>query len=89
MKNGKLTLLLLAATLALSIGYSQGCSGAKKSDPYISPESEIRLLVEGQTIRVINADNAETEWVAGKDYYVIHGDRLKELVEKVNRLEER
>lgn len=88
MKNNKLMLPLIAATLLLSIGYSQGCKGTVKGEKYISPESEVRLLVEGQTIKVVGKDNQEADWLVGKDYYVIHGERLREILEKVHRLTE-
>ena len=65
-----------------------GCSsGDKPKEKYKSPESKIFLVTVGQDVKVRDEQNAETVKRIEGDWYLISGERLKELVQSATKIE--
>jgi len=81
-RNGS-TLLLLMGMLLLSTALLIGCSH-KEPEPYVSPESGVYKVINGQDIKVIGPNNKDEVFQPQGDWYLISGEKLKELWQEGN-----
>lgn len=78
-KKTNSTMRFYAATLSLCLAFSTLCScgAGKTGEKYHDPVNDVHLIDQGQTVLVDHG----TPFVVQGDYYVISGEKLKELIE--------